>query len=449
MDRDGMFELRVLTGLHSGARALLSGDAQTLGSSPDCDLVVTDDGVLAEHARLEHQNDGSTLLRWLDGDLPPLVIRPGQGASIGPVLVAVDTTDSPWNENVPLSEEAASSRDPAFEFGAGGGRLPNGCGVGTDFTASKQARWARALKRPLVIASALVAVLSIASLWLGLHRPEQAHVTQMPPPAVPAPRPDTQVRLRAAVAGLELGERVRIMPAPMGGQGWVEASFLTAEESETLAYALSRLSLRPKLSVLTAADLVAKADAIASGHADGRKLTVRHAGGRSMSIEGRVPTASDRDRLLAALTAGLPQVGSFDPSAIVTDAQAADAMVKQIQAGGLRAVHGQWQDDVLLLEVRLAASEVPLWERLLLAAATRHEIRFRATVQFVAMPAQPLVRLPFSVRSVVSAELPYLVLSDGRKLLMGAKVEGWQLSEIRPSAIVFEGADGRRITLER
>ena len=48
-----MLELRVLTGTHAGARVLLPDTPQQLGSDPSCDLVLSDEGLLARHAAIE------------------------------------------------------------------------------------------------------------------------------------------------------------------------------------------------------------------------------------------------------------------------------------------------------------------------------------------------------------------------------------------------------------
>ena len=105
MKRDQMLELRVLTGTHAGARVLLPDAPQVLGSAGDCDLILCDDGIAPQHARLERLGDGSALLHVLDRDLPPIHIRPGQGAEVGQVRIAVEEVDAPWQEDVPIADQ--------------------------------------------------------------------------------------------------------------------------------------------------------------------------------------------------------------------------------------------------------------------------------------------------------------------------------------------------------
>ena len=47
MKSDRMLELRVLTGVHAGASALLAAHPQWVGSDEDCALILTDTGVEA------------------------------------------------------------------------------------------------------------------------------------------------------------------------------------------------------------------------------------------------------------------------------------------------------------------------------------------------------------------------------------------------------------------
>ena len=127
MKRDRMLELRVLTGTHAGARVLLPDAPQVLGSADDCDLILCDDGIAPQHARLERLEDGSALLHVLDRDLPPIHIRPGQGAEVGQVRISVEEADAPWNEDVPIADQPppeglplAADEGPAGAPDAGG-----------------------------------------------------------------------------------------------------------------------------------------------------------------------------------------------------------------------------------------------------------------------------------------------------------------------------------------
>ncbi len=70
-----MLELRVLTGTHAGARALLTDEAQWIGSGDNCALILTDEGLVEQHARIEHRPDGTLLLSGAGADG---VVRPAR-----------------------------------------------------------------------------------------------------------------------------------------------------------------------------------------------------------------------------------------------------------------------------------------------------------------------------------------------------------------------------------
>jgi len=480
MNRDRMFELRVLTGTHAGASVLLPEGGQVLGSSDDCDLILSDEGVLAQHARLEHQDDGSTVLRWLDGNLPPLVIRPGEGAVVGPVRIAVEASGTPWRTDVPIQQ-------PAPEPGALGADGTELILSDDDARAAPPAQAtahpAQALHRSLasnltLAALTLLAVGSIVLVWWTWQRnrpvpaptaamqaaaqagaasapnassasaPTATGVTPSAATATATPAVIGRDPVTETVARLNLGERVQVQPRT-GQTPLVHASLLSDDDTDRLATALSRLSPRPGLRLLSPSDVQATIDAVLEGHkgSSGRTLSARYVDGR-FSVRGRVADESARDSLLAELAKALPTVRDID-SAVQTDAQAATAMVEDLRGQGVGGVSGAWNAGVLALQVDLSPAEVPRWERALLAAASRHQLPFRATLNLREGPPPAPVRLPFTVRSVMSSEMPYVVLSDGRKLVAGATVSGWQLMEIRVDAVVFEGAEGRRITLER
>jgi hypothetical protein len=50
---------------------------------------------------------------------------------------------------------------------------------------------------------------------------------------------------------------------------------------------------------------------------------------------------------------------------------------------------------------------------------------------------------------VITTPLPYIVLSDGRKVATGGEVDGWRLLAIDARAVRFQGPQGHPLTLER
>lgn len=64
-------ELKVLAGVHAGAKARLHGDRVVIGASDDCDVVLAVDDVAAHHAALVIEG-GEVFVEPLDGE----VMRP-------------------------------------------------------------------------------------------------------------------------------------------------------------------------------------------------------------------------------------------------------------------------------------------------------------------------------------------------------------------------------------
>ncbi len=420
-----MLELRVLNGTHAGARALLADLPQLIGSGEDCTLILSDEGVQSQHASLEHRRDGSTVLRWLNSELPPLVMRAGQGAQMGPVRVAIEQIDAPWREDVPLVEPgpAVSAQVSAPRTGRVAAR-----------------RWWLACAAAVLLALLALAAVSALRAWRGSGQ-------VAPAPQHPEVAPDAA--LAHAIARLGLTGRVRIdlthPQAPV-----VTAGFLPEEDLRALAQQLSRLSPRPKLVQLDEAELVAAVThEVRQLGSQEAPLAVRHLGAGRFLVEGRVAGDDERARVMARLEQGFPLASGFE-SALMTDADAAAAMLEELRRLGLGRLQGAWIDGTLVLETSLAPGDQVRWERALVAAAARHGLPFKAQVQVQTGMQQPAgAALPFTVRSVVHSPLPHVTLADGRKLATGARLEGWQLKEIGPGGLVFDGPQGQRIRMER
>lgn len=98
------FELRVLAGVHGGARAAFHDGRVVIGSAEDCDIVLLDENVAPRHVALaingetvtvspldgEVLRDDGTLVT--DGEVLPAFRPIGIGASI----VAVGPADGSW-----------------------------------------------------------------------------------------------------------------------------------------------------------------------------------------------------------------------------------------------------------------------------------------------------------------------------------------------------------------
>jgi hypothetical protein len=134
-------------------------------------------------------------------------------------------------------------------------------------------------------------------------------------------------------------------------------------------------------------------------------------------------------------------------SALRTGEDEAQALLLAMKELGLAEVEGEWTGTRLEARVRIQQAALPRWERALAGLATQHPVPFRVSITRLIAPT--VTALPFALRSVVGGTMPFVTLGDGRRLTVDGQVDGWRLLAIRPEAVVFENAEGARITLER
>jgi type III secretion protein D len=445
MKRDQLLELRIVSGTHAGARVPLPESPQVLGSSGECDLILSDEGVSSEHVRISIAPDGEVLVEWLGESPGTLTLQPGQGVKVGPVGIAIELADAPWRTDLPMlvapdehkdDSEPLDSLDSAAVAGqAGMADEP------VPPTSRKRPSWGLGVV-------AVAALVASGTWWQAGKAPAVAASTA--PPTSIAPMLHTD-QVKAVLAATGLSDRVRI-ELGAGRLPIAHAAFLTDEQAEALALALSRLNPRPGLRLISEEDVrQAVSDELQRQAAtDPLSLRASYLGEGRFRIEGRVRHAQDKAVILQALRAAAPDVRSFE-AALLTDAEAATALVDELHRLGIEQIKGHWTDGVLTLKVRMPGSAVALWERALTSALTLHPLPLRATLEWMPVRValeEPLPPAP-SIRSVVGGEQPYVVLADGNKLMVDGRTEQWRLVQIAARSVVFETHQGRRMTVER
>ena len=428
MKSDRMLELRVLTGVHAGASALLAAHPQWVGSDEDCALILTDAGVLAQQARIEPAADGTVVLRWHDDSQPPLVLRAGQSAWVGPIQIAIETLGAPWCDDLPLASPLQASLTDA------------GASASTQSLTRRQrlAVWA-------AVTLTLAGVIGAGFFARSMRVPAEP----VPAAKVLAPRA-TDEPLTHLITRLGLGGRATIDASDPHAPG-IRTTFLSAPEVEAIGNELFKRSQPIRLTVVDEAQAVAQVTQSIerAGSLQGVSLTAHHLGGGKFRVEGQVAEEAQRSQIAADLKDSLTQVTDLDV-AIRVQAQAARAMVEALKREGIAQVQGQWADGLLTLEVRVPAGALARWETALMTVAARHDVPFRAnTTMLETASSVTTAQLPFTLRSVVTTPVPFIVLADGRKVAAGASVEGWRLVAVDPRTVRFEGPLGKQLTLER
>lgn len=443
-------QLRILSGMHAGARAPLSGDEYVLGASEACDFVLLDPLVQPRHAKLSRDGDGWQLDWVAEEDkepvLAPMRLERGQAVPLGPIVIAVDTPDAPWPT---LEQLVLVPHAPALEP-----QLPPPVQdepKGGDQVRGLRRFFARGAVTTAIAATGCLSALGmvVSPMLFERHASTAASAAAAPAPAMPgaAQRPAVEAVLR----DLGFASRARVEATELGLV--VHAGVVTEGESEALRTALARIRPRPMLRATAEEDLRdAMTDALNRiGTEYHGKLAWQYAGEGRVRIEGRVAPGTDRDRIGRALAAALPQVGAWD-NAVDTGEGAATEMMAQLRSMGWQ-VAGDWDGAKLDMQVTLQQRDVARWEQSLMAAARSATVPFTANLQFAQTATAPAAnarfvaegRPPFGIRSVVGGELPYVQLTDGEKLAPGAVWQGWKLAAIAPNQIVFENGARRAI----
>ncbi len=453
-----VLQLRVLSGLHAGARVLLDGSGYLLGTLDDCDFVLEDPGVQPHHARLSRVDtpgDGEWQIEWLaqPGGAPvlaPMRLVRGKAVQLGPVVVAVDEVDAPWPT---LEQLVLVPHAPALEPGLPAPQAP------LPVRPRWRDGWSAAPRRRVLVgvAAATVGLSAAAALvvWPSGLRPGAEAEAAAERPAqqaaapVAAPDPAQRAAIESALAGRGLAGRARIEPA---GSAWlVHAPVMTDLEGEALLAALSRLQPRPVLRLPTEQELrdeVTEAmPRLAGSHAAAVRL--RSLGPGRFRLEGRLPTAAARDQLLRTVADAYPQAAW--EHAVLTPAEAGAELLAELRQRGWQAA-GEWKDDAMQIQVTLQQRDVPNWEQTLLAADRTHAVPLRATMAFAQSAPTPAPapragesRLPFQVRGVVGGDMPYVLLSGGDRLSQGGVWQGWRLASITGGQLVFENGAQRAV----
>lgn len=525
--RDDAFELRILSGVHSGARAVLpEGGTVVIGSDANCDFILRDSALPARLLQLQ-QLGGAWMLQWLTAsgqaessqqillpkDKAVLLAPQNVGSGAETPVLAVQPVHMPWPKVLPtlISRVFQNEAAPAADGGAfptqatlqgGGSKDTNRAAAGTTpdsqilldhpleradpaapvaaFPVRLTVSWLKNMG-PLtvilllfLIAMVLVSYLTFGWFQQNLGEPTSIDSTSLPAlttgrapeGAGPLGLDQSRAAITAIASQLKLLPRIRIDSADPGQGGLlVHAGPLTDDETEALAAALSQLSPRPGLRVVSEFSLREAVQEAMARQSTVRStvLTATPLALDRFEIQGLLPENADRDAVLVALRTEFAGLAVFE-SALQTWADKAALMVAELQKTGIASVQGQWQAGKLLLQVRVSKANLPLWEASLSRIAARYALPFTATLSWAADTSNlasntkavgsqnPRLQpgLPFALQSIIGGPTPYVVTADGGKLLPGGSYQGWKLMDISPERALFEAVQGsKRVEVRR
>lgn len=451
-------ELRILSGMHAGARVALKDGAYLIGSQADCDLVLTDEGVLPEHAYLSPQGNGEWEVDWNTAETEdgpaPSSLQPGKAFALGPVIIMIDDPQAEWPT---LEQLVLVQHSPAVRAHAEAQDVPS---------QAPALRWTgrvrQALKRMtvwLLTAGAALASAGALVAWPMDGGKAGSSGKAVPgaggaaaPASAPASHDSAQkLAIERALAQLGLVGRVKLEPTE---QGWlVRAAGMSETEADALAAGLSTVRPRPALRITTEQDLrEAVSDAILRLAQEYKgRIAPQYEGEGKFRIDGHLATPAEKDRLAQALAAAVPDVREWN-IAVTTGDEAAEKLLAVLRAGGSWELTGQVKDGTLRMDVKLQRSQVRQWEQALVSAVRANPFAFEARLQFPQGGDEPVVAqseaLPFEVRVTVGGDMPYVILQGGQRLSRDGEWHGWRLASIGASQLVFENG-ARRAVLQR
>ena len=456
-------ELRVLSGCHEGARALVAG-GERLGEAPSDDLVLTDVGSgVGAWLVLE---DG----RWGLSSQPAAEAETAAQAAFGEVLylgaqaLTVSAPSAPWPSGL-VGRPAAAAR-PAGAVTMGQARevptetaparapapsVPRAnAPSGTGFPLS-------GAKAMAVIGLAVIVML-LAVLWelfsdQTVNAKVRAAALPASAPVVATPSAIRDVQIR--IARVDPGWRLQVEAATDGRvkvSGWLS----DVGQLDRLADALQEVRPPPELAVRTAADLLDDLAGAVNAEGDSYRFALLGAG--RVRVSGLVMTAEQRDLVLQRLRERVPS-GVEVVDGLTLAAAQGPQVTQWLKTHGFPDNEAQWRDGQMHMRVSLLAQERQRLESLLSRSSSPLAgipfVLQAREVQAVAMPSAAPARLvhaskaplPFKIRGVVGGANPYVVLGDGAKLQPGGRRQGWRLVAVESDRLVFDGP--RRLMIER
>jgi type III secretion protein D len=439
-----MLEVRVLAGVHRHARCAAQDDA-IVGASPSCDIVLLDQSLPAQAARLNVLQDGWRLqildTACLGDGTPDEILGFGRPAWLGPVCLTIAPLDTPWADppELPADSTPADAEPAHDEFGD---HSPPTAAHYHEPLPSRPHR--RRTARTLALAGG--ATLALAGLaWpLTVLLPAAGeHET----PANTAKQVQTGsdhdlFRAMAAINGLQLASDVHVARRD-DGTIWVTGWLQTEAQCDRLAAALADLDPRPIQRVGCAGRTEGALRATLDNFDAVYRL--RHLGKGRFQVRAIATGSDSRMAMIAALNKA-----SAGPAGIVVEetdillaSEVGEAFQVRLKHAGLPPVVLTWKKRALQVQPEGLTDEQASRLRSLVDAFNKDQL----DVLQMPSPDRGVPTLPFGVRSVIGGQQPWLLLEDGTKLLVGGTHCNYRLVAIEDKQIVFD-ANGT-ITIPR
>lgn len=429
-------ELKVLAGVHAGAKARLHGDRVVIGASDDCDVVLAVDDVAAHHAALVIEGD-EVFVEPLDGE----VMRP-DGAPVsgrerleafaplclGATWIAVAEAGASW----PRIDLASLYPRRAVPLAANSGAEvqavePQGA-ASTAASVRRRLAFERVTLYPLAVLL-VVGIGFIGSTWF-VRGDAGAVAPSLPPPG----RSPTAVE-RAALVLADLGLENTLELRPIGERTLLVTGYVELSRQKTT---LKERMILPGVEfvhrVWAQEDLLRQARDRVAETAPELKVETVKAG--VVRLRGYLPDGDRRNRVVMALREDVPGIRDVMDE-IVTRADAErllrDALDESTLAGRVTL---RSTPDGLAAEGVLGDADLATWRQVLAQFRARYGADIVVSTAFVPRAQD----IPFGVRAAVAGPGGFVMTGDGRRVMRGGDLGG---------GYVLEGVSGNEITIRR
>lgn len=459
---DNAFILKVLSGPHLGAEVSLAAGEYRIGRDADCDIVLTDRSLAAEHALVVVGPDGLRVQplagevlinRQLHEDAARLLPFFTMLA-FGTTVVTVGPEAGDWPLLTPplpgiASEEAAGP--PPAEAGP-----PRGIEVApldAPLVPGEQKplpvpRHGRSLSaRQITVFSLILIALAALPLGgrLGQQTPLSAEGETNGADGREAADPAALIRARL----IELGQASRLTVEPDGNGQWQVRGYVeSAAERQAAQAGLDELDLPIRYAIHADEQLEAAARDILV--ALGRRLDQVSVEAGVLTLGGFIPEASDLQRAVDIVGRDVTGLRAIR-NEVFTERAMLDAMRRRLAEENLAgSVRLDLDRGELVARGRVSSERAEEWEALF-AAFDQEYGRFGIPLVSQVMRVVDETAAPEQVQLDIRAAggfdgQSWVMLADGQKYLVGSIVaDGWRIERIDPDAVHLSRA-GRRYT---
>ncbi|WP_185961334.1 type III secretion system inner membrane ring subunit SctD [Telmatospirillum sp. J64-1] len=445
-----MFGIKVLQGVHAGAKGTLGDGRTVVGSAPDCDIVLAIDEVMAHHAALSVEGGTVTLIPLegeimrADGSLiaEPETLPPLTPFAVGSSIMAIGPSGAPW-PRIDLStfgrrilaepEMQVQTASQAQEAAA----LPQKAGADKPVAVAASAQPAAKKERGALSVMGhfklypLVVLLAVGAGFVAFSTLSGGAGGDVPVVAEVQPVEEIVQRLQQ----MGLSEQVQVR-AISNRVVMVSGYVADAAERALVEENLTLPGVQMVMRVWVQEDLLREARNRLAELAD--TVQVVDAGPGALRLTGHVADNSTRNRILATLredVAGTRDVIDEIMTRSDLERQFREVLGKSPLSHRVRVEESQTG---LVAHGALGKAELEQWQGLTQAFAEQYGGNLPIRTAFV----PEVGKLPFFIRGVIAGPLPYIITDDGRRVMVGGTIaDNYQLVAIEDGKVTIRNGE--------